>query len=300
MPRVLITDSIAEEGIKVLKDNGFEVHLAPEMKGEKLKTGIKGYEVLVVRSATKVTKEIIESADVLKVIGRAGVGLDNIDLNTAKRKGITVLNTPEATAISVAELTIGLIFASLRGIAFQDRSIRSGTWAKKSKGSELFGKTVGIIGLGRIGTEVAKRLNAFGAQIVAYDPFVKDSQYARLVPLEELLITSDIITLHLPLNENTKNFINSNRISMMKDGVIMINTSRGGILNEESLIQGLKTGKIKACGLDVYETEPLPPNHPLLNFDQVVLTSHIGAQTVEGQIRAAVDLAQKIVNTFKS
>ncbi len=298
--RVLITDPIAEEGVEILKNNGFEVTISPETKGEKLIEGVRGYDVLIVRSATRVTKDVIQSADRLKVIGRAGVGLDNIDLDAARAKGITVLNTPGATAISVAELTIGLILACLRGIAFQDRSIRSGKWAKKIKGFELFGKTVGIIGLGRIGTEVAKRLIPFGAKVVAYDPYVQESEYAEIVTLENLLRRSDIITLHLPLLDDTKLFINSERIGAMKDGVILINAARGGIVDEDALVEGLETGKIRAAGLDVYETEPLPDDHPLLKFEQVVLTSHIGAQTIEGQVRAAVDLASKIVKHFKS
>lgn len=298
--RVLITDPIADEGVEVLKKNGFDVTISPDMKGERLIEGIKGYDVLIVRSATKVTKEVIESADHLKVIGRAGVGLDNIDLDAARINGITVFNTPGATAISVAELTIGLILACLRGIALQDRSIRSGKWAKKVKGIELFGKTVGIIGLGRIGTEVAKRLFPFGAKVVAYDPNVSESDYAEMVSLDYLLLHSDIISLHLPLLDETWHFINREKIKMMKDDVILINAARGGIVDEDALVEALETGKIKAVGLDVYETEPIPEDHPLLKFEQVVFTSHIGAQTVEGQVRAAVDLAKKIVQHFKS
>ncbi len=293
--RVLITDPIAEEGVEKLRSHGLEVDVRPDLKGDALVQGIRGYHVLIVRSATKVTKDVIEASDALEIIGRAGVGLDNIDLEAAKAKGIKVLNTPGATAISVAELTLGLILGTLRAIPYLDRALREGRWEKKRKGLELYGKTVGIIGLGRIGTEVAKRLQAFGVRILAYDPFRQDSPWAELVDLETLLRQSDIVTIHVPLTPETRHLINADRISRMKDGAILINTARGGIVDEQALYNALVSGKLRAAALDVYETEPLPADHPLRTLDQVILTPHTGAQTIEGQVRTAVELADRIL-----
>lgn len=293
--RVLITDPIAEEGIEKLRAHGLEVDLKPDLKGDALVQGIQGYHVLIVRSATKVTRAVIEAADVLEIIGRAGVGLDNIDLEAAKERGLKVLNTPGATAISVAELTLGLILGCLRAIPYLDRALRTGRWEKKRKGIELYGKTVGIIGLGRIGSEVAKRLQAFGAKVLAYDPYAKDSPWAKRVDLETLLRNADIITLHVPLTPETRHLINADQIRQMKNGAILINTARGGIVDEQALYDALVSGKLRAAALDVYETEPLPEDHPLRSLDQAILTPHTGAQTEEGQIRAAVELADRIL-----
>ncbi len=295
MFKVLITDPIAPEGVKLLRESGFSVDEQPEWKGGKLIENIKGYHAIIVRSATKVTAEVIEAADELKVIGRAGVGLDNIDLEAAKKHGIKVFNTPGATAISVAELALGFMLSCARWIPRADRSIRNGKWEKKKfKGIELYGKTLGIVGIGRIGTELAKRASALGMSVIAYDPFVKWHDIAKLVELDELLKEADFISLHLPLTEETRHLISAREFELMKDGAVLINAARGGIVDEAALVEALKSGKLRCASLDVYEHEPLPEDSPLRELDNIVMTPHIGAQTVEGQRRAGIEIATKI------
>ena len=295
MFKVLITDPIAPEGVEILREAGFQVDEKPDWKGEKLIENIRGYHALIVRSATKVTADVIKAADELRVIGRAGVGLDNIDLNAAKERGIKVLNTPGATAISVAELALGFLLSCARWIPQADRSIRSGKWEKKQfKGIELYGKTLGIIGIGRIGSELAKRAHALGMVVLAYDPFVKWHDIAKLVDLDELLSKSDFISLHLPLTEETRHLISTREFELMKEGAVLVNAARGGVVDEDALYKALKSGKLRCAALDVYENEPLPEDSPLRELDNIVMTPHIGAQTVEGQRRAGIEIATKI------
>ena len=298
--KVLITDPIAEEGIEILRQGGLEVEAAYGLKGHELIEKIGDFDALIVRSATKVTREVIEAGEKLKVIGRAGVGLDNIDLEAARERGIEVLNTPGATAVSVAELTIGMMIACARNIVRGTLGIKSSLWEKKAlKGVELSGKRAGIIGLGRIGREVAKRLRCLGMEVVYYDPLVSESDLATRLELDELLRTSDFITLHLPLTEQTHHMIGEREFEMMKDGVILVNCARGGIVDEEALYHALKSGKVRAAGLDVFEVEPLNRSK-LIELNNVVLTPHIGAQTVEGQKRAGIEIARKVLESLKA
>ena len=297
--KVLISDAIAENAINILKSEGIEFDYKPEITPEELKETIKDYEGIIVRSRTKVRKEVIEVAKKLKVIGRAGVGLDNIDLVAAEEKGITVVNTPGATSISVAELTIGLMLSLLRFIPKAHISTYQGKWEKKKfKGRELYGKTLGLIGIGRIGKEVGKRCRAFGMKIIAYDPYIDKNDIAILVSLDELLEKSDVISIHTPLTPETKHFINKEIFDKMKQDAILINCARGGIVDEDALYEALKSGKISGAAMDVYEKEP-PGEHKLFTLDNFVATPHIGAQAKEGQVRAGQEIAKKVAEILK-
>lgn len=297
--KVAISDPIAKEGVEFLKSKGVEVLDLTEIPKEQLGKHLGDADALIVRSATKVTKDLIDSAPKLKVIGRAGVGLDNVDVEYAKAKGITVVNTPGATSISVAELTIGLILAVYRKIAYADRETRKGNWPKKKcEGLEIYGKKAGIVGLGKIGIEVAKRLKALGCEVYYYKrtPLSQQEEQQlgiKYLDLDTLISTCDIITLHVPLTPETKKLINAERIAKMKEGAVLINTSRGGIIDEDALYNALKTGKLYGAGLDVFEVEPLKESK-LFELENVVLTPHIGAQAEEGQIRAGIEIAYKV------
>ncbi len=303
--KVGICDPIAKEGVELLKKEGFEVVDLTGLPKDELPNHVRDLDAIIVRSATKVRKEMIDAAEKLKAIGRAGVGLDNIDVEYAKSKGIKVINTPGATSISVAELTIGLILAVMRKIAYADREMRNGAWPKKKcKGIEMYGKTLGIIGIGRIGREVAKRARAFGMKVIYYDVYRPDESTERELDIEfreldALVSEADVITLHLPLTPETKHLINKERIEKMKDGAIIINAARGGIVDENALYEALKSGKLYGAALDVYENEPLKESK-LFELDNIVLTPHIGAQAKEGQTRAGIEVAKKIADALKS
>ena len=303
--KVGICDPIASEGVEILKKEGFEVVDLTELPKEDLPNYVGDLDALIVRSATKVRKEMIDAAKNLKAIGRAGVGLDNIDVEYAKSKGIKVINTPGATSISVAELTIGLLLAVMRKIAYADREMRKSAWPKKKcKGIEMYGKTIGIIGIGRIGREVAKRAKAFGMKVIYYDVHHSDEKTEKDIGIEfrdldTLISEADVITLHVPLVPETKHLINKNRIEKMKDGAIIINTARGGIVNEDALYEALKSGKLYGAALDVYENEPLKESK-LFELDNIVLTPHIGAQAKGGQTRTGIEVAKKIADILKS
>jgi len=300
-PRILVTDKIHEAAIEEAKKFA-EVDLAYGISSEELKNKISRYDALIVRSRTKVTREIIENAKNLKIIGRAGVGLDNIDLKAAKEKGIKVVNSPEASTISVAELTIGSLIALLRKIPEAHFSVKSGKWEReKFMGNELYGKTLGIVGFGRIGREVALRATAFGMKVLVYDPNITEEdakEYnCHYTPFEELLASADIITLHVPLTDKTRGLINASRIKLMKDNAILLNFSRGEVVDEEALYKALKDGKLKGAALDVFSKEP-PKSSKLLELDNVVLTPHIGASTEEAQLEAGLVVVEKIRNFF--
>lgn len=305
MVKVLVASKIHENGLKLLKDNGIEVTYVEEPPEEKLIELIKGHHGLIVRSKPLVTKRVIEAADVLMVIARAGVGVDNIDVEAAKAKGIEVLNTPEATTTSVAELAVGLMLAVARKIAFSDRKMRSGEWPKKhAEGYELNGKILGIIGAGRIGSTVARICKyGFNMQIVYYDrernPRLEQELGAKYLPLEELLKVADVISIHVPLTPETKHMINEERLKLMKKTAILINTARGPVVDTNALVKALQEGWIAGAGLDVFEEEPLPLNHPLTKLENVVLTPHIGASTHEAQARAGIQVAEKVIEFFK-
>jgi len=302
--KVLVCDPIHEDGIKILRDAGFEIDISPDISYEELKGKVRNYDVLVVRSRTKVTREIIEAGEKLKVVGRAGAGIDNIDVEAAKEKGVKVLNTPEAPAIAVAELTIGLLLSLARQIPRADSSMKEGRWAKKEfRGWQLNGKTLGVIGLGHIGEKVARLAKAFGMKILITKrtpppPEILKELEAEFVPLDELLRRSDIVSLHVPLTPQTHHRIGEREIQLMKDGAFIINTSRGAVIDEKALFKALKSGKLGGAALDVYEVEP-PEDYSLMKLPNVICTPHIGAQTVEAQRAAATLLAQKIVNELK-
>ncbi len=304
--KVLVADSIDKAAVDVLEDAGFQVDLRPGISAEELESVIGGYDVLLVRGRTKVTAKVIErGVPVLKVVGRAGVGLDNVDLEAAARHGVKVLNTPESTTESVAELVVGLMIAVARKIAWCDRQVRSGKWPKsEAMGVELAGKTLGVVGYGRIGRRVAEIAYAMGMKVVAYDVIPIPEEIlakagARLTSLEEVLQTADVITLHVPLTPETRHLIDASKLEMMKPTAILINASRGEVIDEEALYNALKDGRIAGAGLDVFEKEP-PTGSKLLTLDNVVLTPHIGAQTREAQEAAATMLAKKVIEVFAS
>ncbi len=298
MVKILITDPLHEEAIKILKEIG-DVEVATNLSREELLKKIEDADVLVVRSGTKVDKEVIEHAKKLKIIGRAGVGVDNIDLDAATKKGIIVVNAPDSSSISVAELTMGLMLAAARNIPQANNSVKRGEWDRKRfKGIELYGKTLGVVGLGRIGQQVVKRAKAFGMDIIAYDPYVskdfaKSLGVELLDDLNELCERADIITLHVPLTPKTKHMIGEEQIKRMKSNCIIINCARGGLIDEKALYEALKNKKIKAAALDVFEEEP-PKNSPLLELDNVICTPHQGASTEEAQKAAGTIVAEQI------
>src|SRR5579871_1879655 len=300
MPKVLVSDPIAEAGIALLREvPGIEVDVRLGVSPEALKAIIGEYDALAVRSETKVTADILANADRLQIIGRAGVGVDNIDVAAATQKGIVVVNSPDGNTLAAAELTIGLLLALARKIPQGDASLHSGKWErKKFVGTELYGKTVGILGLGRIGSSVAERLKGFGVELIAYNPFVPEEATRRMgvepVSLDDLLRRSDFISIHTPLNDDTRGLIGPAQFALMKDGVRIVNCARGGILDEAALAEALRSGKVAGAALDVFAKEPPDPDHPLLTLPNCVLTPHLGASTEEAQIKVAIDVAEQI------
>ena len=297
--KVLVSDKLAEEGLKILKkEKAIQVDVKTGLSPEELKKIIRDYEGLIVRSGTKVTKEIIAAGKKLKIIGRAGVGLDNVDVEAASRSGIVVMNAPGGNTISTAEHTMSMILALSRNIPRACLSLREQRWERKRfMGTEIYGKTLGIIGLGRIGAEVAKRAMRFEMKILAFDPYLSLEKVKTLkiesVNLKGLLKRSDYITVHTPLTDETKHLISDKEIALMKKGARIINCARGGIIDERALIKGLKSGEIAGCALDVFEKEP-PYGNPLLKMDNVVATPHLGAATEEAQVNVAVDIAHQM------
>jgi D-3-phosphoglycerate dehydrogenase len=298
MIKILVSDPSSEEGLRILKEiKDFQVDVKTDLKPEALKETIKNYDALIVRSATKVNKDIISAGQKLKVIGRAGVGLDNVDLEAATQKGIIVMNTPAGNTISTAEHTMSMILALSRNIPQADVSTKKGEW-KRSKfmGVELYNKILGIIGLGRIGAEVAKRASSFGMKVLAYDPYlsreVAESMGIEMVDLKELLKNSDYITVHTPLTDETKHMISTKEFAMMKKGARLINCARGGIIDEQALINAIKEGKVAGAAIDVFEKEPLSADNELLKLDNVITTPHLGASTEEAQVNVAIEVAE--------
>ena len=304
MYRTLIADTIAREGVEILRDAGFVVDTETELADNEFKEKIKDYDILIVRSRTKVTKEIIENAKKLKLIARAGVGIDNIDIDYARNMGVAVMNSPTGVSNAVAELVIGLILSVLRNIATADRLLRMHEWKKPQLiGRELTGKTVGIIGFGRIGQLVVMRLRGFECKCIAFNPSVNEEKMKELgvskaEELDDLYKIADIITLHVPLNEKTQNMISRDAIQKMKDGVVIINASRGGIVNESDLYDAIVSGKVGGAGIDTWQKEP-PGDNKLLKLDTVVGTQHLGASTRDARKRASIDIANQIITAFK-
>lgn len=297
--KVLISDSLSKEAVDILeKEKDFKVDVNTKLTPEELKKVIKDYDALLVRSATKVTKDIINSGDKLKIIGRAGVGLDNVDVEAASKKGIIVVNTPGGNTISTAEHTFSMMLALSRNIPQADLSTKKGEWErKKFMGVELYGKTLGIIGLGRIGTEVARRALSFDMRVIAYDPYLSVEKSKdlgiELVSLDTVFKESDYITVHTPLTDETKHIVSDKEFELMKKGVRVVNCARGGIIDEGALVRAIESGKVAGAALDVYEKEPLK-NSKLIKLDKVVLTPHLGASTEEAQVNVAIDVANTV------
>ena len=302
--KILITESLSHEGMAIIKkekDIQVEERIGLS-KGELLKI-IPRYDALIVRSQTKVTGEVIECASRLKVIGRPGVGLDNVDVEAATKRGIIVMNTPEGNTISTAELTFGLLLSIARNIPSAVNSVKMRKWERgRFVGRELYNKTLGIIGLGRIGAEVARRALSFGMRILVYDPYVSleraKKMEVQLVALKELLSRSDYITIHVPLTHDTHHLIGKREFKLMKKGASLINCARGGIVDENALDKALLNGKLNSCALDVFEEEP-PLQSLLLDHERLISTPHLGASTEEAQANVATQIAQQVVDALK-
>lgn len=298
-PKILVCDGVDKAGVDILKEH-FEVEERKKLEEPELVSLLssKDFSGIIVRSATKITSKAIESSKSLKVIGRAGIGVDNIDVKSATEKGIVVMNTLGA-ANTTAEHTIALIFSVARKIPQAHISVKNGKWEKeKFVGRELFGKTIGVIGLGNIGKRVAEIAKGIGMRVIFYDPYVDDPRFEKK-SFEELIENSDIITVHVPLSDKTKGMIGEKEFERMKNGVIIINCARGGIIDEKALAKYIDNGKVLGAGVDVFSKEPITPDNPLLEKENVVLTPHLGASTVEGQRNASVEIAQKIVKFLK-
>ncbi|NLZ38260.1 MAG: phosphoglycerate dehydrogenase [Firmicutes bacterium] len=301
--KVLVSDSISQQGIAKLQEK-LTVDVKTNLTEAELISIIPAYDALIVRSATKVTRPIIEAGKKLKVIGRAGVGVDNIDIDAATEKGIIVINAPGGNTISAAEHTIAMMTALARNIPAASISLKAGKWERnKFMGIELYQKTLGVIGMGRIGTEVIKRAKAMGMKILAYDPHISAERAEKLgvtmvATPEEIYRQADFITLHTPKNKSTLHMIGAKEIAMMKKGVRIINCARGGLIDEAALCAGLKEGKIAGAALDVFEEEPAIAN-PLCDFENVIVTPHLGASTEEAQINVAVQVAEQIIKILQ-
>ncbi len=302
--KILVSDPIAREGIAKLQASRHEVTVRSGLAREELISIIGEYDALVVRSETKATREVIQAARNMKVIGRAGVGVDNIDVDEATRHGILVVNSPEGNKIAAAELTVALLLAMSRRIPQANASLKSGEWKRgKFLGVELFHKTIGVVGLGKIGAEVSRRALGFEMRVIGFDPYVS-SEYAQklgieLADFDRILEESDFITLHVPMTKDTRALIGREQIARMRQGVHIINCSRGGILDEAALAEALESGHVAGAALDVFEQEPPPANHPILKFDQAIVTPHLGASTQEAQVNVAVDVADQILDVLE-
>ena len=303
MKRVLIADPIEESAVAKLKAAGLEIVVRDAEKDGPIEKQIKGFDCVVVRSATKITKDVVDAADNLKLVVRAGVGLDNVDKKAAEAKGIIVQNTPEAPTVSVAEMVFSLMFALARNIARADSSMKNERWEKKKlSGTELWQKTIGIVGFGRIGQEVAKRANAFEMNVLAYDVIDIDQACketgAKKADLNTIIENADYITLHVPLLPQTKGMIGAKELKMMKKTAFIINTARGGVIDEKALLDALNAEDIAGAGLDVYESEP-PTDWHLVKHPKVVATPHLSSSTEEGQIRVGELTVQKVIDGLK-
>ena len=300
--KVLISDKYSDKGIERFRSNPeMEVDYKPGLTPDELMAIIGDYDALAVRSATKVTEEVFAKATKLKVVGRAGIGVDNIDLNAATKSGICVMNTPGGNTITTAEHTIAMLMSLTRNIPAANSSLKSGKWEKpKFIGTEVMGKTLGVIGLGNIGKVVASLARGLQMKVLGFDPFVSDEKAhkmgVRKATLDEIWAQSDYITVHVPRTEKTTGMINAETIAKMKDGVRILNCARGGIVDEQALIEGLRSGKVKGAALDVFEKEPPAADHPLLSMDNVVTTPHLGASTTEAQDNVGIMVADQIID----
>ena len=301
--KILVSDQLEQSCIDILLNEGFEVVNKPGIPADELKNIIGQYDGLIVRSATKVNADVISRATKMKIIGRAGTGVDNIDVAAATRKGILVMNTPGGNTISAAEHTVSMLLSLARNIPQAHGSLVQGKWdRKKYTGVEVFEKTLGVVGLGKIGREVASRCQAFGMKVIGYDPVLSSEVAAKLsielVSLEELYRRSDFITVHTPLSKETKGLLNDETLAKCKRGVRVVNCARGGIIDEKSLLRALHSGQVGGAALDVFEEEP-PKNNPLLQHERVVVTPHLGASTEEAQEKVAMQIAHQIADALK-
>ena len=296
--KIMVSDKLPQQAVDRLERAGHEVLVAWEEPKEKLPELIGDCDALIVRSATKARGELLDAGTNLKVIGRAGIGLDNVDLDTCKERGIKVVNTPLATTVSVAELTLLHMLASVRDIVTGNNATKEGKWEKKKlKGNELFSKTVGLLGIGNIGKAVAERCEAFGMNVLAYDAFVECREY-EMCDIERVFREADFISIHAPLTPQTKHLIDADAIEMMKDGVVILNISRGGIIDEDALYDALESGKVAKACLDSFEVEP-PEGSKLLTHPNLICTPHIGGQTAEGQLRAGIQVADNVMKALE-
>lgn len=304
--KVLISDKLSDEGVKILSSTGeFEVVYNPDISHEDLIKEIGQYSALVIRSRSQVDRDVLAAGTKLEVVGRAGVGVDNVDVPFATERGVIVMNTPDGNTLSTAEHTISMMLSQARRIAFADRTMKEGKWEKKGiTGMEMFGKTLGICGLGRIGREVAKRAKSFEMRVVGYDPYLSKEAAEKLgielrETVNEVVAEADIITVHTPLTKDTKGMIGAAQIEIAKKGVIIINCARGGIIDEAALAEGLSSGKVGGAALDVFEEEPLGAENALRKFPNVTLTPHLAASTTEAQENVARDVALQIVDALR-
>ena len=300
--RILITDGLDEKGQSILRDLA-TVDDKSGISADELLNIIPDYDALIVRGRTKVTVSVMDAASKLKVIGRAGVGVDNIDLEAAKAHNIAVVNAPTSTSLAVAELTFGLLLSLARDIPNANRGLKQGMWLKKElEGVELNGKTLGVIGFGRIGVEVGKRATAFGMEVIAYDPLLPADEIKKRgavpVSLPDLYARSDFISLHLPLTEDTRNMLGEQAFSQMKNNVRIVCAARGGIIDESALVEALNSGKVAGAALDVFSVEP-PGLTETVSHPHLIATPHIGAQTAEAQSRASEDIANEVLSALR-
>ena len=296
--KVLICDATAQDALDTISAAGIEVVDQPDVTPEELMASAAEYDVFVVRSRTKVREALIDAATNLKAIVRGGVGLDNIDVEYARSRGVQVLNTPTASTDAVAELTIGYIFALARHIPQMVASMKAGEWAKKSfKGKEIGGKTLGLVGAGRIAQATGSRARALGMSVVAYDPYVASADGIEMMSLEDVLSQADYLSLHVPHTDETHNIIGTDELAKAKDGISIINCGRGGTLDEDALYAAIESGKVAGAALDVYAEEP-SKGHKLYTLPQVIGSPHIGAGTSEASARVGAEVAQNVINAL--
>lgn len=300
--KILLTDGLDPAGQSILRESA-TVDDRSGISADDLLTIIPEYDALIVRGRTKVTAPVMDATSRLKVIGRAGVGVDNIDLESAKKRGITVVNAPTSTSLAVVELTFGLLLALAREIPRADAAMKQGKWLKKElEGVELNGKTLGIIGFGRIGMEVGKRAAAFGMNVIAYDPLISEDDIkkrgAEPASLQDLYAWSDFISLHMPLTVDTRDMVGRQAFLQMKDGVRLVCAARGGIIDESALVEALNSGKVSGAALDVFSVEP-PGLIEAVSHPRVIATPHVGAQTAEAQSRASEDIAHEVLSALR-
>jgi D-3-phosphoglycerate dehydrogenase len=302
--KVLVCDSIDQAGIESMKRAGLSVDYKPEIKPAELMSSVKDYDIIIVRSRTKVTKEVVDAAANAKIVARVGVGLDNVDVKAAEEKKIRVINAPEAASIAVAELAIGLMISLARSIPRADAESKRGNWIKKElMGTQLSGKYLGIVGVGNIGRNIGRLAKALRMNLIGYDPYPINPEFIKetgmiVTDLNTLLESADFVTCHVPSTPETKHMFNTERFAKMKPTAYFVNTSRGEIIDENALYEALKSNKIAGAALDVFEVEP-PTNKQLLSLPNLVCTPHIGAQTREGQELASTVIAEKVIQILR-